>query len=71
MFEFPRGNLGVNSVPQEVEDRVLNDNGAFIWEKGLFYHFELKEGSLDRKFVQQTRHSRELAGKVSWDFLYI
>ena len=70
VFEFPPGNLGVNSVPPEVEDGVLNDNGAVLWEKGLFYHFELNKGSLDKKFVQQTRYSRELAGKVSWDISF-
>ena len=64
MFEFPPGNLGVNSVPPEVEDGVLNDNGAVLWEKGLFYHFELNKGSLDK--VQQGAGWQSKLGHIFW-----
>ena len=56
--------IDVNYIPGKVEDEIINENAVFMMGKSLYYNLKLVQGSKDRRFLQQTRISKETAGQV-------
>ena len=58
-------NLGRGDpVPKEVEKEILEGGAAFMLGKQGYYHVQQMKNSVDRRFLQRTRLSKNLAGNV-------